>query len=376
MVFERVRAILIKEFKQVLRDPRMKTVIFISPIIQILLFGYAANKDIDYIPTAIYDQDNTKESRDLVHEFTYSKYFVPKYYIYDKEEQDRLINKGLASAVLRIDRGFGRDLKAGRNANVQLSLDGSDSNTAMIILGYANTIMSQYQYRLIKEEVSAHGLEYVVPSVDLRSRAWFNENLISRNYYLPGVIASIVTIMSLLLTAMAIVREKEIGTMEQLIVSPLLPLELIFGKLIPFGIIALIQTSLITTLAVFWFHIPLRGNLLLLALATCVYLFTTLGAGLFISTIASTQQEAMMSVFLFYMPTFLLSGFAYPIANMPEVIRWLTFINPMRYFLVIIRGIFLKGVGIDILWKQLVFLLIMGLAVITLSVLRFRKKIA
>jgi ABC-2 type transport system permease protein len=375
MIFDRIRAILIKEFKQVLRDPRMKTVIFISPIIQILLFGYAANKDIDYIPTGVYDQDNTKESRDLVHEFTYSKYFIPKYYIYNKEEQDRLINKGLANVVLHIDRGFGRNLKAGKNANVQLSLDGSDSNTAMIILGYANTIVSQYQYRLIKEEVSAQGLEFVVPSVDLRDRAWFNENLISRNYYLPGVIASIVTIMSLLLTAMAIVREKEIGTMEQLIVSPLLPLELIFGKLIPFGIIALIQTSLITTLAVFWFHIPLRGNLLLLVLSTCIYLFTTLGAGLFISTIASTQQEAMMSVFLFYMPTFLLSGFAYPIANMPEVIRWLTFINPMRYFLVIIRGIFLKGVGIDILWKQLVFLLIMGLGVITLSVLRFRKKI-
>jgi len=302
--------------------------------------------------------------------------FIPKYYIYTKDDQDRLIDKGLVSAVIRIDRGFGRDLKAGKNASIQLALDGSDSNTAMIILGYANTIVGTYQSGLIKEEIGAKGIEINGPAVDLRDRAWFNENLISRNYYLPGVIASIVTIMSLLLTAMAIVREKEIGTMEQLIVSPLLPIELIIGKIIPFGIIALIQTSLITSFAVLWFHIPLRGNLLLLFFATCIYLFTSLGAGLFISTIASTQQEAMMSVFLFYMPTFLLSGFAYPIANMPEVIRWFTLVNPMRYFLVIIRGIFLKGVGISILWPELLILLVMGMVVISFSILRFRKRMA
>jgi len=376
MILERVKAILIKEFKQVLRDPRMRTVIVISPLIQILLFGYAANKDIDYIPTAIYDQDNTKESRRLLHAFTYSKYFIPKYIIYDKREQDRLINKGKVSAVIRIDRGFGRNLKAGKSADIQMILDGSDSNTAMIIMGYANTIVGSYQTMLLREDLDSMGLSSSGPSIDLRERAWFNENLISRNYYLPGVIASIVTIMSLLLTAMAIVREKEIGTMEQLSVSPLKPLELIIGKLIPFGIIALFQSILITTLAVFWFHIPLRGSLLLLGLSTCVYLFTALGAGLYISTIASTQQEAMMSVFLFYMPTFLLSGFAYPIANMPIVIQWLTLINPMRYFLTIIRGIFLKGVGIGILWDQLLILAVMGIIVISLSILRFKRRMA
>ncbi len=375
-MFERAKAILIKEFKQVLRDKRMKTVIFVSPLLQIILFGYAANKDINYIPVAIYDQDNTKESRDLLYRFTYSNYFVPKYYINSQEAQDAVINKGLTSAVLRIDRGFGRNLKAGKDANIQLILDGSDSNTAMIIAGYAGTIMGSYQQDLIKNDALALGYTLSAPSVDLRDRAWFNENLISRNYYLPGVIASIVTIMSLLLTAMAIVREKEIGTMEQLIVSPLKPLELIFGKLVPFGVIALIQTSLITTLGIFWFHIPFRGSLLLLVFSTCIYLFTSLGAGLFISTIASTQQEAMMSVFLFYMPTFLLSGFAYPIENMPTIIQWFTFINPMRYFLTIVRGIFLKGVGIDILWSQLLFLFIIGMIVITLSTLRFRKKLA
>jgi ABC-2 type transport system permease protein len=375
-VFERIKAILIKEFKQVLRDPRMKTVILVSPIVQIIIFGYAANKDIDFIPTAIYDQDNTKESRQLLQRFTYSQYFVPKYYIHNQSEEDHMLDKGLVSAVLRIDRGFGRQIKAGKDANVQLALDGSDSNTAMIIAGYANTIMSQYQFDLLKSDVESLGIQKDPPSVELRERAWFNENLISRNYYLPGVIASIVTIMSLLLTAMAIVREKEIGTMEQLIVSPLRPLELIFGKLLPFGVIALIQCALITTLGVFWFHIPFRGSLTLLVLATCVYLFTTLGTGLFISTIASTQQEAMMSVFLFYMPTFLLSGFAYPIANMPQIIQWFTLINPMRYYLVIIRGIFLKGVGMNILWMYFLPLLIIGFFVITMSALRFRRKIA
>ncbi|MDD5282135.1 MAG: ABC transporter permease [Candidatus Omnitrophica bacterium] len=375
-MFERIKAILIKEFKQVLRDPRMKTVIIISPIIQIIIFGYAANKDIDFIPTAIYDQDNTKESRLLLDSFTYSKYFVPKYYIHSEGEEDRMLDKGLVSAVLRIDRGFGRNIKAGKDANVQLALDGSDSNTAMIIAGYANTIINTYQYNLLKSDADTMGVQFSAPSVDLRDRAWFNENLISRNYYLPGVIASIVTIMSLLLTSMAIVREKEIGTMEQLIVSPLRPLELIFGKLLPFGVIALFQCALITTLGVLWFHIPFRGSLVLLVLATCVYLFTALGIGLFISTIASTQQEAMMSVFLFYMPTFLLSGFAYPIANMPEVIQYFTLINPMRYYLIIIRGIFLKGVGIDILWTNFLVLLLFGIFVITMSTLRFQKKIA
>jgi len=375
-MFERIKAILIKEFKQVLRDPRMKTVILVSPIIQILIFGYAANKDIDFIPTAIYDQDNTKESRQLLHRFTYSKYFVPKYFINSQDEEDHMLDKGLVSAVLRIDRGFGRDIKAGKDASVQLALDGSDSNTAMIIAGYANTIMSKYQYDLLKSDADSSGIQSSIASVDLRDRAWFNENLISRNYYLPGVIASIVTIMSLLLTSMAIVREKEIGTMEQLIVSPLRPFELIFGKLLPFGVIALMQCALITTLGTLWFHIPFRGSLLLLVLATCVYLFTTLGIGLFISTIASTQQEAMMSVFLFYMPTFLLSGFAYPIANMPQAIQWFTLINPMRYYLVIIRGIFLKGVGMGILWVNFLTLLVFGIIVITMSTLRFRRKIA
>lgn len=373
-MWERAKSILIKEFKQIFRDPRMKTIIFISPLIQIILFGYAANKDINYVPTAIFDRDNTKESRDFLRDFTYSKYFVPKYYITEEKEQNHVLDKGLASIVIRMDRGFGRNVKAGKDATVQLAYDGTDSNTAMVVMGYANTIVQNYQYRLMKEEAWERGGIGDAPYVDLRDRAWFNGNLISRNYYLPGVIATIVTMMSLLLSSMAIVREKEIGTMEQLIVSPLKPLELIIGKLLPFGIIALVQIVLITVLGVLWFQVPLRGNLVLLLFCTCIYLFTTLGIGLFISTISSTQQEAMMSVFLFYLPTVLLSGFAYPIANMPRFIQFFTYFNPLRYFMVVIRGIFLKGVGITILWQQLVPLLIIGLCVIVLSSMQFGKK--
>ncbi|MFA5176546.1 MAG: ABC transporter permease [Candidatus Omnitrophota bacterium] len=374
-MFERAKAILIKEFKQIFRDPRMRTVIFITPLVQILVFGYAANKDINYVPTAILDRDNTKESRELLRRFTYSKYFIPEHYIFSEKEQNFILDKGLASVVIHIDRGFGRDLNAGKDASIQLAFDGTDSNTAMVIMGYANTIVSDYQYDLLRQELDAAGLTGSSPRVDLRDRAWFNGNLISRNYYLPGVIAIIVTMMSLLLTSMAIVKEKEIGTMEQLIVSPLKPLDLIVGKLLPFAIIALVQIILITVLGVLWFHIPLRGNLLLLLLSTCVYLFTTLGIGLFISTISSTQQEAMMSVFLFYMPTMLLSGFAYPIANMPQWIQWFTLVNPLRYFMVIVRSLFLKGVGIEVLWPQLIPLIIMGILVITFSAFRFRRSL-
>ena len=372
-MFERAKAIFIKEFKQIFRDPRMRTIIFISPLIQIILFGYAANKDITYVPTAIYDQDNTSQSRQLLRRFTYSKYFIPEQYIYNDQDQNFVLDKGKVDVVIRIDRGFGRNLVANKDANVQLAFDGTDSNTAMIVMGYANTIISNYQQELLKNKAAIAGFINSVPSVDLKDRAWFNGNLVTRNYYLPGVIATIVTMMSLLLTAMAIVKEKEIGTMEQLIVSPLRPLELIIGKLMPFAMISLVQILLITTLGVSWFHLPLRGNVFFLLFSTCIYLFTTLGIGLFISTISSTQQEANMSVFLYYLPTVLLSGFAYPISNMPKIIQFFTIFNPMRYFMVVIRSIFLKGVGLEVLWPQLLPLLAIGIVVITLSSLRFRK---
>jgi ABC-2 type transport system permease protein len=374
-MLERINAVLIKEFKQIFRDPRMKTIIFISPLIQVMIFGYAATTDINYVPTAIYDLDNTKESRGLTRDFTYSGYFVPKYYITSDQQQRELIDQGRVNMVLRFNRGFAEDLNSGKAGKIQLILDGTDSNTASVILSYSSVILNRYSAAKLGERYGLNDAKSAIPQVDLRERAWFNENLVSRNFYLPGVIAMIVTIMSLLLSSMAIVREKEIGTMEQLSVSPIRPIELILGKLAPFGVIALAQVVLITALGVFWFNVPIRGNLLLLFFSTLVYLLTTLGIGLFISTLCSTQQEAMMSVFLFYLPALLLSGFAFPIANMPKIIQFITVFNPLRYFLVILRSIFLKGIGIGILWHQLLPLLVMGGVVITLSSLRFRKRL-
>jgi len=375
-MFERIQTILVKEFKQVFRDPRMKRMIFIAPVLQVLIFGYAATTDVKNIPTAIYDLDNTPESRDVIRAFSYSKYFNIKNYVYSDKEEKELIDKSLVSVVLRFNHGFGRDLEGNKGAQIQLIIDGTDSNTAAIALSYASSIIQKYSYSVLQNRaniVLKQALAF--PSVDLRDRAWFNENLKSRNYFIPGVIAMLVTVTSILLTALAIVREKEIGTMEQLLVSPIKPIELILGKLAPFTIISFIDLTFIAGIGVLWFKIPIRGSILLLVGSTCIYLLTTLGVGLFISTICSTQQEAAMSMALFLMPVNLLSGFMFPITSMPTVMQYLTYLNPLRYYLEILRGIFLKGIGIRILWPQILALLIIGTSVITLSSLRFHKRL-
>jgi ABC-2 type transport system permease protein len=375
-MFERIQAILIKEFKQVLRDPRMKFTIFVAPIIQVLIFGFAATTDVNNIPTAIYDLDNTKQSRDVIRDFTSSGYFDAKYYIYDDKMQTSLIDRSEVNDVIRLNRGFAEDVLGKGTAEIQMILDGTDSNTASIIMSYANTIISRYTYKLtIKRATILLKRVDTFPQVDLRDRAWYNGNLESRFFYIPGVIALIVTVMTLILTSMAVVREKEIGTMEQLIVSPLKPYELILGKICPFAVIALIDVLFVTTVGVLIFHVPIRGSLLLLLGATLIYLMTSLGVGLFISTLCSTQQEAMMSVFLFFFPANMLSGFMFPIFNMPKIVQYLTYLNPLRYYLVILRGIFLKGNGISILWPPMLVLFIMGLAILAMSSLRFRKTI-
>ncbi|MFA6142890.1 MAG: ABC transporter permease [Candidatus Omnitrophota bacterium] len=375
-MLERILAILHKEFLQVFRDPRMKMVIFVSPVVQLLIFGYAATMDITNIPTAVFDRDNTRQSRDITRLFSYSKYFDIERYLTTEKQQSDVINKTQVYGVIKFDRGFARDVTGNKPGEMQLVLDGTDSNAAQIIMGYANQIMNDYNYSALQDRaVIMTGNDAAFSKVDLRERRWFNENLESKNYYLPGVIALIVSIMALLLSSMAIVREKEIGTMEQLIVSPIKPIELILGKLTPFAIIACTQVVLITAIGVLWFHVPIRGSMILLFSATLIYLMTALGIGLFISTVSATQQEAMMSVFLFYFPATLLSGFAYPIANMPQVIQWITYLNPMRYYLVILRYIFLKGVGVTILWDEILSLAVMGVCIITLSSMRFQKNL-
>lgn len=375
-MFDRIKAIFIKEIKQVLRDPRMRVTLFVAPLIQVLVFGFASTTDVNNIPTAIYDLDNTKASRDVIRLFTSSGYFDAKYRIYDDKAQSSLIDNSKVSVVIRFNRGFDEDISGKGTATVQLILDGTDSNTASIILSYANTIVQRYSQELIAKKAKLLlKREDLFPKVDMRQRAWFNGNLESKNFYIPGVIAMIISVMTLILTSMSIVREKEIGTMEQIMVSPIKPYELILGKLAPFAMIALLDVVLVTVLAVFMFKVPVRGSLWLLLFSSMAYLMTSLGIGLFISTISATQQEAMMSVFLFFFPINMLSGFMFPIFNMPKLVQYFTYLNPLRYYLVILRGIFLKGNGIGILWPPILVLFIMGIAILGVSSMRFHKTI-
>ncbi len=373
-MFERITHMLVKEFIQILRDPRMRTVIFVMPLVQTLVFGYAVTTDVTHIPTAIFDLDNSRASRELVARFTGSGYFDVVAYVDRKEETQDLVDHGVVKAVLQMNKGFGDDLRAGRTAPVQVIVDGTDSNTAGIVLNYAGQIAGRFSETVLQTRVIRATGEPATPArVKVETRAWFNENLESRNFYVPGVIVLIVTLVTLMLSSMAVVREKEIGTIEQIMVTPIRQAEFILGKTLPFALIGFADVALVTVIAAYWFDVPIRGSLLLLVGATSLYLMSTLGIGLLISTISRTQQQAMMSAFFYYFPAMLLSGFVFPIANMPETVQWVTYLNPLRYFLVIIRGIFLKGVGMEILWPQMAALLILGLLTLWVATTRFQK---
>ncbi|MBP1627575.1 MAG: ybhR-1 [Holophagaceae bacterium] len=373
-MLERLKYMLIKEFLQIFRDPRMRAVILMVPIVQVLIFGYAVTTDVRHIRTAIFDLDNSPSSRDLVARFEGSGHFDLIRRLHSDTEVREVIQSGEAKAVLRLNRGFGDDLLGGRTARAQIILDGSDSNTASIILGYSSRIAMAFNSRILVDRFArSSGTRLDTEPVALASRAWFNPNLESRNFFVPGVIAQLVMIISIVLSSMAIVREREIGTMEQIMVTPMGRMEFILGKTLPFALIGYLDVVLISVVAVFWFDIPLLGSLPALFLATGLYLLSTLGVGLLISTTCRTQQQAMMSTFFFIMPAILLSGFIYPIANMPLGIQWVTYLNPLRHFLIIIRGIFLKGQGVQLLWPQMLALALLGTALLSMAAGRFRK---
>lgn len=376
-MFERLKTMLIKEFIQILRDPRMRFVIFAVPVVQILLFGYAVNTDVKHIATVLCDMDNSRMSRELAARLERSGYFDIVRRVDTPAEIRRLIDFGEVKAAVQINHGFENLVQGGRSAPVQVIVDGTDANTARIVLAYAVRIANRFSGEVLAERlVRAGGADRPVELVALESRAWFNENLESRNYYVPGVMAQMVLIVTMMLSSMSVVREKEIGTMEQVIVTPIRRWEFILGKTLPFAVIGYINVTIVTLVACIWFDIPLRGSLPLLFVATGFYLMSTLGFGLFISTVSSTQQQAMMSAFMFNFPAMLLSGFAFPIENMPVSVQYATYLNPLRYYLYIIRGIFLKGVGIAPLWPELLSLLVLGSCILTFAVLRFRKTVA
>ena len=371
---ERILAILRKEFRSVLRDPRMRFVILGLPVLQTLIFGYAVTLDVRHVRLAVVDRDGSPSSRALVERFTGSACFDAVAHPADEAEARALIDSGDVAALLQINAGFEEVLRAGRAAPVRLVVDGADSNTARFVLNYAAQITAAANAALAGETLRRRAGPVVTSGgPDLRPRVWFNPDLESRNYYVPGVIAMLVMLVGLMLTSMAIVREKETGTIEQVMVTPIRPVEFILGKCAPFAVVGLIDTALVSAVGLFWFDIPFRGSFALLLLGTALFLLGTLGIGLFISTVSRTQQQAMMTTFFFFFPAMLFSGFIFPISSMPDAFQWLSLADPLRYFLVIIRGVFLKGAGVEVLWPELAALLVMGVAVMAFAVSRLRK---
>lgn len=384
-MWNRIREIVRKELRQTLREPRMRILLFGPPLIQLILFGYAVNLDVDSARVAWMDQDRTPVSRDLRAAFEGSRRFEIVANPVSDAQAQLLLDESDVQAIISILPGFSRDIERGDTTSVQVLVDGTNSNTASIVASYAGQIVAAFSGRELAEQQRAKLVARTlatggpvglgVPSIDVRSRVWFNPDLRSRDYFVPGVVVNIITLVTLMLTAMAIVREREIGTMEQLMVTPIRPLELMLGKTLPFALAGLFEVVLITTAALLVFHIPFRGNVLLLFFCACLFLLTTVGVGLFVSTICRTQQQAVMSSFFFFTPAFMLSGFAFPIRNMPLAVQALSYLNPLRYFIQIVRGIFLKGTGLDILWPQMLAMLAYGVLIMTFSALRFHKRL-
>src|SRR4051794_19518944 len=382
-MWERIRVMLRKEFIQALREPRMRVMLFVPPMVQLLVFGFAVNLDVDHTRIAWMDMDRTPLSRELRARFEGSGRFDVVSHPESEEDVQRALDHGEAQAVVRVLPSFERDVQRGRPTEVQVLIDGTNSNTASLVASYAGSIIADFSGAVSADRQNvrilarnpAGPVSAPVPQVVARTRVWFNPDLYSRNYFVPGVVANIIMMVTLMLTVMAIVREKEIGTMEQLMVTPIRPIELMLGKTLPFAVVGLLDVVLVTSIALLVFHIPLHGSFLLLLFCAVLFLMTTLGAGLFLSTISHTQQQAMMASFFFSTPAFMLSGFAFPIRNMPVVVQYLTYLNPVRYFIEIVRGIFLKGSGVTVLWPQMAALAVYGIAVLTLSAARFQKKL-
>ena len=368
-----IAGIIRKELLQVRQDRRMLGISLVAPILQVLVLGYAATTDIKDSVLVVHDQDRTAQSRELIREFTTSGYFLYEHAAERSSDLDRAIEHGDASVGLVIPPGFGRDLMAGASPQVQMVFDGSDANTANVLLSYATQIVTAYSASAARPG-SVHVQGVAAGMIVPEPRVWFNPDLKSSNFMVPGVVALVLMIITMTLTSLAIVKEKEIGTLEQLLVSPIRPSELILGKLIPFVLIGFVDVVVVLALAHYWFEVPMAGSLPLLFGLSALFILTTLGLGLFISTIAKSQQQAMLiAQFFFFMPFIYLSGFAFPIANMPEIIQYITYVIPLRYFLDIVRGVFLKGAGIGELWPQALALLALGILILSLSVARFRE---
>ncbi len=370
----RIKRMLVKEFLQILRDPRMRIVVFGAPVIQMTVLAFALTTDVDHIKIGLLDSDRSPVSRQIVERLTSSGHFEIKGHIAGEADADRLLDEGSIRAFLHLPAGLETDLKRGDSASIQLLADGTDSNTASIILAYATQVIQEYSTQLFAENIEKTLGPSMLPGrVEIEARAWFNPNLESKYYYVPGLIAVMLLLVSMLLASIAIVKEKEIGTIEQIMVTPISRLEFILGKTIPFMITGFITMTIMFMVAILIFGIQVHGSWLLLYVLTGVYLAGNLGLALLVSVSSSTQQQALLTAFLILMPSILLSGFMFPISNMPEPVQYATFLNPMRWYLEILRGVVMKGVGIEFLWPAITAQSILAFFAILTASLRFKK---
>lgn len=373
----RLKQMLIKEFIQVFRDKRTRFVLFGPPIIQMLIFGYAATFEIHHVATVVLDLDHSQESRDLISRFTSSPYFDVQHQLTDSRQIEDLIDRGKATVALQINPGFAENLRKGQTAPLQVIVDATNSNTALIASGYINQIAIGFAKDYQRDRINriSPQLTERIPSVELEQRPWYNPDLRSRWFFVPGIVGSLTLVLVVNLTAFAVVREREIGTLEQIMVTPIRPAEFILGKTLPFFLIGLFDVSLIAVVGTLWFQVPFRGQVSVLFIGAILFLLCMLGVGLLISTVSATQQQAMVTAFFFLMPAITFSGFAFPISTMPQWLQYLTYASPLRYFLIVLRGTYLKGVGMDILWPQMLAMAGLGLGLLATAVLRFHKAI-
>ncbi|MGC8474866.1 MAG: ABC transporter permease [Acetobacteraceae bacterium] len=364
-----VLALIVKELLAVLRDAKSRMVLIGPPLIQLLVFGYAATYDLNHVPVAIYDQDPSQASRDLVARFLGAPSFHLVAMLNSRRRINRLIDDRQVQLVLVIDRRFTRDLLTHQPAPVQAIVDGRNSNTALLIEGYANTILTDFSLAW----GAAHGMPAPPAVLDMRAR--YNPTLSSRWFIVPGIVALLTQVVTLLVVGLSVARERETGTFDQLLVTPMRPIDILLGKGLPGLLIGLFEASVIVAAAVWWFDVPLRGGLAPLYLGLLLFVIAVTGIGLAISSLAATQQQALLGAFLFMVPSIILSGFATPIANMPGWVQDLTLMNPMRYFLVIVRSVFLEGSGIGALVPQYWPMAVIGVLTLAAAGWLFRKRV-
>jgi len=370
-----LKYLIYKEFLQLRRDSRMMGIILVVPVVQLLVFGYAASVDVKDLPTVICDYDKSPESRDYVARIFNNGYFERAGDLKNMAEIDTWLDRGKADIAIVVPDGFGRAERSGGSVTVQAIINGTDTTVGSVGLSYLAQINARYAAKVIVERFSKAG-KGTVAMIDLKDRVWYNPELKSLYFMIPALISMIVMIITMMLTAMAIVKEKEIGTIEQLVVTPAKSYHIILAKLFPYTAICFLNILVILAIAVFWFGVPMKGSVPLLLGMALLFLLNTLGLGIFVSTLSRTQKQAMMAIIFFILLPFIyLSGFIFPIENMPPVVQAVTYAIPLRYFLTIIRGIFLKGVGLDVLWPDALCLLGIGTAILTLSIARFRKQI-